>query len=250
MDLTLLLFRLLLFTLLLFTQLLFRLLLFRLLFWLLLWCSCVGSTKNPRILRDIVTRPCVKFPCYKQSYSAVQSQKAVTAYFSSKQLLPFGFAEYDRACFVSESCNSLLKITAQHILQPKSDFAHYKSHPYKKHWLQGNYLLGRLGTIINRCFHRTSICYLILFRITQWFCPMLFKCWPTAEDGGPTFEQHCTGCMKIQVRLHETKQMAKRQSPTLNQYWTEVNAIGYQRWASVVRSLDSVNYTFKMLTLM
>ena len=26
-------------------------------------------------------------------YTAVQSQKAVTAYFSSKQLLPFGFAE-------------------------------------------------------------------------------------------------------------------------------------------------------------
>ena len=28
--------------------------------------------------------------------AAVQSQKAVTAYFSSKQLLPFGFAEHPR----------------------------------------------------------------------------------------------------------------------------------------------------------
>ena len=38
-------------------------------------------------------------------YSAFQNQKAVTAYFSSKQLLPFGFAEEDwsdqwRSCVV------------------------------------------------------------------------------------------------------------------------------------------------------
>ena len=31
--------------------------------------------------------------------TAVQSQKAVTAYFSSKQLLPFSFAEQDTTLF-------------------------------------------------------------------------------------------------------------------------------------------------------
>ena len=31
--------------------------------------------------------------CFQDSYSAVQSQKAVSAYFTSKQILPFGFAE-------------------------------------------------------------------------------------------------------------------------------------------------------------
>ena len=31
-------------------------------------------------------------PVYSVPFAAVQSQKAVTAYFPSKQLLPFGFA--------------------------------------------------------------------------------------------------------------------------------------------------------------
>ena len=37
-----------------------------------------------------------------QTYSAVQSQKAVSAYFTSKQILPFGFAEQYCSLDVSE----------------------------------------------------------------------------------------------------------------------------------------------------
>ena len=45
-------------------------------------------------------------------YTTAQSQKAVTAYFSSKQLLPFDFTEQNRAkergdvrgCEISEKC--------------------------------------------------------------------------------------------------------------------------------------------------
>ena len=37
-----------------------------------------------------------KHPAALDPYTAVQSKKAVTAYFLSEQLLPFGFAEQNR----------------------------------------------------------------------------------------------------------------------------------------------------------
>ena len=46
---------------------------------------------NKMIVDSIVSEICV---CHSTWLYCVQSQKAVSAYFTSKQILPFGFAEY------------------------------------------------------------------------------------------------------------------------------------------------------------
>ena len=58
------------------------------------------ATTRENILRSVYNRP-----------TAVQSQKAVTAYFTSKQLLPFGFARQNYKCCL---VNQLFDISSVH----------------------------------------------------------------------------------------------------------------------------------------
>ena len=124
--------------------------------------------------------------------AAVHSQKAVSAWFTSEQILHFDFAEECGRVPIPSKQETLNQCwcNAGPVLAP-----HYASTGSTCHVFAGKLLY---------CF----MSYSHFQQTRRWLDPMLFQCWPTAYGAGPTLKHHwvksscnCSLCPPVMIAL-------------------------------------------------